>query len=70
MAFNAVGDLQNDRFTRTEVGLLFEDDCLRFEIGYRRKNTLVDPDGPSEGVYVRLNLATLGSSGSRWDEMR
>lgn len=70
VAFNAVGDLQNDRFTRTEFGLLYEDDCLRFEIGYRRKNTLVDPDGPSEGVYVRLNLATLGSSGSRWDEMR
>ncbi len=69
-AYRAVGDLENDLFTRAEVGLLYDDDCLRFEIGYRRKNTLVDPNGPSEGVYVRLNLATLGSSGSRWDEMR
>jgi LPS-assembly protein len=49
--------------TRSEVGLMFDDDCFRFEIGYRRDNTRVRPTGPSEGIYVRLNLATFGGTG-------
>jgi LPS-assembly protein len=36
---------------------------VRFEIGFRRDNTRVRPSGPSEGIYVRLNLATFGGSG-------
>ena len=49
--------------TRSEVGLLFDDDCFRFELGWRRDNTRVRPSGPSEGLYVRLNLATFGGTG-------
>ncbi len=56
-----VADLERDVITRSEVGLLFDDDCFRFEIGYRRDNTQVR--GPTDGVYVRLNLATFGGSG-------
>jgi len=56
-------DLERDLVTRSEVGLLFDDDCFRFELGFRRDNTRVRPSGPSEGVYVRLNLATFGGSG-------
>lgn len=58
-----VADLERDLITRSEVGLLFDDDCFRFEIGYRRDNTRVRPSGPSDGVYIRLNLATFGGSG-------
>ncbi len=58
-----IADLERDVITRSEVGLLFDDDCFRFEIGYRRDNTRVRPTGPSEGVYVRLNLATFGGTG-------
>ncbi|MES2834993.1 MAG: LPS assembly protein LptD [Pseudomonadota bacterium] len=58
-----VADLERDTITRSEVGLLFDDDCFRFEIGYRRDNTQVRPSGPSDGVYIRLNLATFGGSG-------
>ncbi|WP_421728737.1 LPS-assembly protein LptD [Brevundimonas sp.] len=58
-----IADLEADVITRSEIGLLFDDDCFRFEIGYRRDNTRVRPSGPSEGVYVRLNLATFGGSG-------
>ena len=63
--FTAAGiaDLQRGEITRSELGLLFDDDCFRFELGYRRDNTRVRPSGPSEGVYVRLNLATFGGSG-------
>lgn len=58
-----VADLERETITRSEVGLLFDDDCFRFEIGYRRDNTQVRPSGPSDGVYIRLNLATFGGSG-------
>jgi LPS-assembly protein len=57
-----VYDLDRDLFVRSEVGLLFDDDCVRFEIGYRRDNTRVRPSGASEGAYVRLTLATFGGT--------
>ena len=69
VAARGIVDLQEDRFTRGEVGLLFEDDCIRFEIGYRRDNTRVDPSGPRTGAYVRLTLATLGGTGYQRDDM-
>ena len=63
VAASGIADLERDIITRSEVGLLFDDDCFRFEIGFRRDNTRVRPTGPSEGVYVRLNLATFGGTG-------
>ena len=63
LAVSGIADLERDIVTRSEVGLLFDDDCFRFEIGYRRDNTRVRPTGPSEGIYVRLNLATFGGTG-------
>ena len=63
VAVTGIADLERDVITRSEVGLLFDDDCFRFELGYRRDNTRVRPTGPSEGVYVRLNLATFGGTG-------
>ena len=63
VAVSGIADLERDVITRSEVGLLFDDDCFRFELGYRRDNTRVRPTGPSEGVYVRLNLATFGGTG-------
>jgi len=65
-----IADLERDVLTRSEVGLLFDDDCFRFEVGFRRDNTRVRPSGPSEGVYVRLNLATFGGSGYGQGELR
>lgn len=63
VAVSGIADLERDIITRSEVGLLFDDDCFRFEIGWRRDNTRVSPTGPSEGAYVRLNLATFGGTG-------
>lgn len=70
VAVNGIADLERDIVTRSEVGLLFDDDCFRFELGWRRDNTRVRPTGPSEGVYVRLNLATFGGSGYDRNDMR
>lgn len=63
VAAAGIADLERDVITRSEIGLLFDDDCFRFELGWRRDNTRVRPTGPSEGVYVRLNLATFGGTG-------
>ena len=63
VAASGIADMERDIITRSEVGLLFDDDCWRFEIGYRKDNTRVRPSGTSEGLYVRLNLATFGGSG-------
>ena len=70
VAVTGIADLERDLITRSEVGLLFDDDCVRFEIGFRQDNTRVRPSGPSEGVYVRLNLATFGGTGYGRDDMR
>ena len=63
VAVAGIADLERNIVTRSEMGLLFDDDCFRFEIGYRRDNTRVRPTGPADGIYVRLNLATFGGTG-------
>ena len=63
VAASGIADLDRDIVIRSEVGLLFDDDCFRFEFGWRRDNTRARPGGPSEGVYIRLNLATFGGTG-------
>ena len=70
VATAGIADLQRDQITRSEIGLVYDDDCLRVELGFRRDNTRVRPTGPSEGVYVRLNLATFGGSGYGRSDMR
>ncbi len=68
---SGVYDLERDLFVRSEIGLLFDDDCVRFELGFRRDNTRVRPSGASEGAYVRLTLATFGGTGyERGDRRR
>lgn len=70
VAVAGIADLDQNEITRSEVGVLFDDDCLRFELGYRRDNTRARPGGPSQGIYVRLNLATFGGSGYGQGDMR
>jgi LPS-assembly protein len=45
-----------------DIGLVYRDDCVRFEVIYRRSDTFNGVLGPSEGVAFRLTLATLGNS--------
>lgn len=64
VSFNAIRDIDEELWRRAEVGLLYEDECLRFELVYERNEDLLAGRGirSSEGVFVRLNLATLGGS--------
>ena len=65
-----IADMERDIITRSEVGLLYDDDCFRLEIGWRRDNTRARPTGPSEGIFIRLNLATFGGNGYDSSELR
>jgi len=47
---------------RTEVGLVYRDDCLRVEVIYRHDETFNGTLGPSSSVVIRLKLATLGNT--------
>jgi LPS-assembly protein len=47
---------------RTEVGLVYRDDCLRVEVIYRHDQTFNGTLGPSTSVVIRVKLATLGNS--------
>ncbi|WP_297799309.1 LPS assembly protein LptD [uncultured Brevundimonas sp.] len=70
VAARGIGDMERDVITRSEVGILYDDDCFRLEVGWRRDNTRVRPTGPSEGIYIRLNLATFGGNGYDDTELR
>ena len=50
---------------RRDIGIVYRDDCVRIEVVYRRDETFNRTWGPSDGVNVRLTLATLGNSGYR-----
>ncbi|HZZ88866.1 MAG TPA: LPS assembly protein LptD [Caulobacteraceae bacterium] len=45
-----------------DFGVVYKDDCIRVEVVYRRDNTFNGVLGPSEGVGVRLSLATFNNS--------
>jgi len=64
ITFNAIRDLDDELWRRSHVGLLYQDECLRFELIYRRDESFLAGRGvsSSDGVFIRLNLATLGGS--------
>lgn len=64
VTFNATRDVDEELWRRAEIGLLYEDECLRFELVYERSESFLASRGvrSSEGVFIRLNLATLGGS--------
>lgn len=67
VVFDATRDLQKRLWRRSELGIMFQDDCTRIEVVYQRNETGIL--GPSDAVFLRLNLATLGDAGyKRYDD--
>ncbi|HEX8233062.1 MAG TPA: LPS assembly protein LptD [Caulobacteraceae bacterium] len=60
-------DLQTDEWTRNDLGVVYQDECARFELVYYREQGSRRLGGDAEGVRVRLTLATLGDPGYRQD---
>ena len=55
-------DLKRDAWVIRDIGVFYRDDCLRFDVIYRREDTIIGRLLPSESISVRLTLATLGGS--------
>lgn len=62
---DAVRDVENDVWRQRSLGIVYEDDCLRFEMLYQRDNNPVLEQRESTSIVVRLTLATLGEAGYR-----
>jgi LPS-assembly protein len=45
-----------------DFGIVYKDQCIRVEVVYRRDNTFNGVLGPSQGIGLRLSLATLSNS--------
>ena len=45
-----------------DFGIVYRDQCIRIEILYNRNDTNNGVLGPSQGVGIRLSLATFGNS--------
>jgi LPS-assembly protein len=67
---DAIDDLEIKRWTLFDLGLVYKDDCIKVAVIYRRQNTIVGALGPSDSVFLRLTLATLGAQGYNDDEIR
>lgn len=60
-------DLLTNEWTRNDLGVVYQDECTRFEVVYYREQGSARLGGDAEGVRVRLTLATLGDPGYRQD---
>jgi LPS-assembly protein len=58
-----VRDLQAHVWRRRDIGVVYQDDCLRMEVVYEHGETFNRTLGPSDSVILRLTLATLGDTG-------
>jgi LPS-assembly protein len=63
LTFAGARDLENKIWSNREVGLLYKDECTRLEIVYQREESYNRKLGPSDNVFIRLILTTLGDAG-------
>ena len=65
-------DMVEEQWRRSTVSLIYRDDCSWYELVYQRnESTLYTHNGkPQSSILFRLNLATLGTSGSEFANVR
>ena len=61
--FNVTRDIEKRLWRYSEGGIVYQDDCSRFEVVYRRNESGLLRR--TDAVYLRLSLATLGDTGYR-----
>ena len=67
---DAIRDIEVNKWTLVDLGLVYRDDCIKVAVIYRRQNTVVGTLGASDAVFLRLTLATLGDQGYNNGEIR
>jgi LPS-assembly protein len=65
-----VDDLVTDDWRRADFGVIYKDDCIRAEVVYQRQNTIEGQLRGSDGVFLRLTLATLADEGYKNGDYR
>jgi len=60
MSFYGNRDMVQQAWVVRDLGIVYRDDCTRFEVIYRREDTVIGRLGPSDSIGIRLTLATLG----------
>jgi LPS-assembly protein len=68
--FDAIRDIEVNKWTLIDLGLVYKDDCIKVAVIYRRQNTVVGALGASDAVFLRLTLATLGAQGYNNGDVR
>ncbi|MBW8881047.1 MAG: LPS-assembly protein LptD [Asticcacaulis sp.] len=65
-------DLVKQSWRRSTVSVIYRNDCIWYELVYQRNDSnLYRLNGkPSSAILFRLNLATLGSSGAEFNDVR
>ena len=62
--YSQLTDVTDQRDNSRRFGLIYQDDCSRFEIVYARSETLDRTIGPNDSIRFRFTLATLGDFAS------
>ncbi len=65
-------DMVADTWRKSTVSLIYRDDCSWFELVYQQNDSaLTARNGkPSSSIFFRLNLTTLGTSPSNFNDVR
>ena len=65
-------DMVADTWRKSTVSLIYRDDCSWFELVYQQNDSaLTARNGkPSSSIFFRLNLTTLGTSLSHFNDVR
>jgi LPS-assembly protein len=53
-------DLIQNAWVVRDLGVVYRDECARFEVIYRREDTIIGRLGRTESITFRITLATLG----------
>ncbi|PHR62394.1 MAG: hypothetical protein COA47_04075 [Robiginitomaculum sp.] len=61
--FDMLHDFEQDKTRRTSLGLVYDDDCSRFELTFVRDNTVDRLLRSGDSIRFQFTLATLGSFG-------
>jgi len=59
---DAVRDLEQQAWRRRSAGIIYRDECMRFEVLYRSEDNPVLGARSADSFLVRLTLATLGDT--------
>lgn len=64
LSYGQLTDLTEDRDLLRSLGIIYQDDCSRFEIVYTRSELIDRTIGSNDTIRFRFTLATIGEFGS------